>query len=437
MRTQPKPPPAVNKRQNDDLITETRRYKLITPLFGGGVTPGEADPITVVRATEVRGHLRFWWRATRGGQFNEDLSAMKAAEEQIWGSAGARGKPGPSKIAVIVAKETEGRPDRPFEVVANNRGGATIRPRNGSVVHPYAGFPLQPEQGQARIGMETKSVQADIMFTLTVLFPEQYKTEVMAALWAWETFGGLGARTRRGFGALHCTHRNGIAVSPTNSTHVHSWIADQLKQHVVTGEWPVGVPHLSIETNYRVVGQGDPLKVWRDLIEKLKAFRQDPQGRRPGTKETQWRPGRSHWPEAEEIRRLTGQRHAKHQPLGSAIHQFPRAKFGLPIIFHFKDMNRHNPNDRRSDPADTTLQGRGTIDRLASPLILRPLATANDQAVGLAAILIGCEAPPGGIILKTKYRDHDVEATINEDDASKVRPLNGETDVLQAFLNTL
>ena len=109
MRTPKIPPPeSVEPRHDDNLVTETRRYKVITPLFGGGVTPGEADPITTVRATEVRGHLRFWWRATRGGQFNGNLAAMKAEEERIWGSAAAQGKAGPSRVSVVVSDALPG-----------------------------------------------------------------------------------------------------------------------------------------------------------------------------------------------------------------------------------------------------------------------------------------------------------------------------------------
>ncbi|MEI2693360.1 MAG: type III-B CRISPR module RAMP protein Cmr1 [Anaerolineae bacterium] len=435
MRSQPGTPPDVSKRPND-LITETRRYRVITPLFGGGVEPGNADPITVVRATEVRGHLRFWWRATRGGQFNGSLAAMKAVEERIWGSAAAEDRPGPSKISVIVTPENEGHPDRPFEVVANRDNRPTIRPRSASAVHPYAGFPLQPEQGQARIGMETKSVQANVMFALTIVFPAQFQADVTAALWAWETFGGLGARTRRGFGALQCTHRDGVTVELPTSAQAASWISDHLGKYVVTGRWPEHVPHLSTESSYRrvLVRQDNPLRVWRKLIDDLKTFRQ---ARRPGAQGANQRPGRSYWPEAEEIRNLTRQRSPNHQLLGDGVHKFPRAKFGLPIIFHFKDMNRRNPDDPRSDPADTTLQGRGTIDRLASPLILRPLATTNDQAVGLAAVLIGCEEPRGGVILKIGRRNQRVQTDVNEGEAARIRPLNGNTDILQAFLNTL
>ena len=44
---------------------------------------------------------------------------------------------------------------------------------------------------------------------VTITYPTQWSAEIEAALWAWETFGGLGARTRRGFGALHLLEING------------------------------------------------------------------------------------------------------------------------------------------------------------------------------------------------------------------------------------
>jgi CRISPR-associated protein Cmr1 len=60
---------------------------------------------------------------------------------------------------------------------------------------------------------------------------------------------------------------------------------------------------------------------------------------------------------------------------------FPRALFGLPIIFHFKD---------RNDPQDTELschRGRERKNRMASPLIIKPLALAEDRAVSMVMVL--------------------------------------------------
>ncbi len=441
MRTPPTSPPPVVKRQDSGIITQTRQYKLITPLFGGGVTPAEADPVTTVRATEVRGHLRFWWRACCGGRYGGSLRRMKEAEDALWGAASTPAKPLPSQVQIVVECEAAGSADRPFEVVAGNPGThgprPKVRPRQGSVVPPYGAFPLQPGEGEAVIGMDTKSVRKDVAFLLTITYPSDVvqKADVEAALWAWETFGGVGARTRRGFGSLQCTHVDGQAVTAPSQGQVAARLSQGLIQHVVEGgQWPAGVPHLTRTAKMKVTPASSPVAAWRNLLDKLKTFRQQ---RRPGNQPG--RPGRSYWPEPEAIRDLTGQRHPMHQPLPPLIKKFPRAAFGLPIIFHFKDMNRRNKNDSDADPRDTSLQGHDH-DRLGSPLILRPLACANGTAVGMALILEGPRTPPGGLVLNDAPHNPPVVALLTGTEVAHLNndmPLHVQTDVLDAFLNTL
>jgi len=160
------------------------------------------------------------------------------------------------------------------------------------------------------------------------------------------------------------------------------------------------------------------------MIGRLKKFRQT---RNPGSQPN--RPGRSQWPEPDAIRRLTGHRASLHASVLSNLDRFPRAAFGLPIIFHFKDKDR-------GDPPDTTLKGTES-ERLASPLILRPIACAGNQAVGLALILEAPRTPPGGLILKDAPSDPSVSASLTPAEARTITPLDGETDVLLAFLSTL
>ncbi|MGH2390128.1 MAG: hypothetical protein ACRDIE_18170, partial [Chloroflexota bacterium] len=62
---------------------------------------------------------------------------------------------------------------------------------------------------------------------------------------------------------------------------------------------------------------------------------------------------------------------------------FPRADLGLPIVFQFKQsQKRHEP------PNPLTLQPTGDKSgRMASPIILKPLAFSSSQAVPLALCL--------------------------------------------------
>ena len=419
------------------LVTQVRSYELITPLFGGGVEPGEADPVMVIRGPEIRGQLRFWWRACRGGRFNGDLAAMKEAEDKLWGAAGTERKPMPSQVEIMVSIEQSGESEHPFEVVAGSTDGRKGQPKpklkaNEIVAPAYAAFPLQPSEKEMRaggIGMQTKTVRTKVHFTLKITYPEKRREEVEAALWAWETFGGIGARTRRGFGALKLVSVDGRPVTPPGVGEVEAKIREGLQKYVVNGTWPAGVPHLCLNPRIKVTGAySDPKDAWEYLVKCLRNFRQS---RYPGASPKQ--PGRSRWPEPDEIRRLTGRRCPRHAKPLSTVKKFPRAAFGLPIVFHFKD-------EKIGDPYDTTLQGRD-YERLASPLILRPLACA-DGAVGLAVILegTGVMALPDGLVLGKK-EDPDISWPVNAEldpqEAQQIPPLNGNPDVLKAFLNTL
>lgn len=418
--------PEVGGQPAAGMIRQVRRYELITPLFGGGVEPQQADPVTVVRGSEIRGQLRFWWRACRGGQFGGDLQRMKEAEEALWGAASGKDKPQPSKVQVVVADINEGGLDKPFHVISNPKTGRPqLRPREGSIVPSYAAFPLQPEQRSLQVGMELPGVRVGVKFTLTITYPDDKDTvkEVEAALWAWETFGGLGARTRRGFGALRRLSGPGGPLPPADNARRS--LEERLAGYISGASWPKDVPHLGNSPHMRFVPADDPVDAWSYLIGRLRSFRQ-------------WRGnnglGRSKWPEPDAIRRLTS--HASnHAPVHPVTDKFPRAVFGLPIVFKFKQADENN-----GDPGQTSLEGIEN-GRMASPLILKPLACANGAAVALALVLQGPSTPPGGVRLKNAPGNPIVAISLDQTrrplEADNITPLNGEPNVLLAFLNFL
>ena len=416
--------PEVILRNDDRIVRQTRRYKLITPLFGGGAEPQKPDAVTVVRGSEIRGQLRFWWRATRGGQFG-DVATLRRAEEAIWGSAAAKDKPGPSRVVLHTTILNRGRP---FQAV--NRKGKTVKNiGNLDSIYSYVAFPLRD--------VPDATVLEGVEFELTLQFPREQSADVEAALWAWETFGGIGARTRRGFGALQLVtlQQNGQNVSLVQPVcgQVDAWLRKQLATHLAGDDWPEYVPHLTPNLEFRTTSHSqDPLSAWRRLVDRLQEFRQ----------KRHKRYGISLWPEANVIRK----RHGISLKWPNTVQnphladKFPRGQFGLPIIFHM-------PHDTRALPKDSfTLQGKPQadsgqpIDRLASPLILRPLA-CRDGAVGLAVILATPRVPPSGLEvaeLPAGKRDADANLTPQEARSEPLeRVLKGETDVLKAFLNTL
>jgi CRISPR-associated protein Cmr1 len=411
-------PPNVESRSDNRLVTETRHYKVITPLFGGGVRPGEADPVTVVRATEIRGHLRFWWRALNAGNFN-NVEALKRRENEIWGSTDNQ-----SSINVYLPKALI---DQGIEEVAFRMGSGKKRPDSSPKIAPYAAFPLLPDKEEEKqANWQSERVRLNVSFGLRVSYPEKFATDVHSSLWAWETFGGIGARTRRGFGALQ---QISMDSNPPTAQQIERRIRERLSLYCVKQAEMTDVPLLTPQLRFKFTPTfNDPIDAWKYLISKLNQFRQARYKNKFGL---------SKWPEANEIRRLYGAKAKLPDDKSSTalIRSFPRSAFGLPIIFHM-------PHDRTVSDG-ITLEGAPNnqlgrnYDRLASPLILRPLACAGGKFVGLAAILVAPTIPPNGLVLKGAPGNPAVRADLTSAEAKQIDPLNGNTDVLQAFLDWL
>lgn len=474
MRQAPRPPNEDETRIKpaaDGRIVQTREYELITPLFGGGVEPGQCDDVSPIRGTEIRGHLRFWWRATQGGRFGSSLDAMRKAETALWGAASTPKTPAESKVQVRVLSAELGSPVTPFKVELNSRGRATPKERKESNVPAYAAFPLQPDRKDAEAiwhrNAELKEVRRGVRFKLKISFPSNVEAEIAAALWAWENFGGIGGRTRRGFGALHLVSV-GDGPEPFLVTRedlvgtallreVRAALEDEMdsSQHIVEGEiWPDNVPRLHFHASFELTAIKETAEeAWIELIDALRAFRQL---RNPGRP-----PKRSRWPEPEYIRSkdLADQRFPKHQA-SRLIKAFPRAAFGLPIIFQFHPEQRprdDDPLNRDSDPRTTMLTLK-EHERLASPLILRPVKVAKGKFVGLALILNNTGDPATMKLvlqdsgLKSEFAGQsslpkeNLRAKLTETEAAQLKrhsqngdkPLfDGTTDVLLAFLDYL
>lgn len=451
-------PPEINPPAIQTLSTapqvHIRSYKIITPLFGGGVAPQHADPISVVRASEIRGQLRFWWRATQGGRYElKGLAAMKQDEDAIWGSTSR-----PSLVQIEVRNVIRGVP---LTKAGGNNGFFFGDPIRSPI--SYAAFPLREASGGPAPGGLVFGVEFQLAITLPA--EQRWRDQVIAALWAWETFGGIGARTRRGFGALCCHHVEGVQdVGPwqpesANEQIVRQWLEEHLARYVQPGNGPGDVPLLDRE-RLPVLGKNPNIRAfqgnfenkmrelliasgcqqtqvndwlpalvaWYYPIEQMRKFRQKRHNN------AQHRPfGRSHWPEPDEIRwrfpnGFRG-RHAKPAPPNRRrTNKFPRAVFGLPIVFQFKDT--------AIDPPQTILQG-DHHDRLASRLILRPLACADGGFVSMALVLSAPSLPPRGLKLEGANQSGGIDTQPLTATEASFPPLNGKPDVLRAFLDTL
>lgn len=342
--------------------------------------------MSVVRATAVRGHLRFWWRAVRGWRAGGSLERLWELESALFGSAGEGGA-SPLSVEVEVLREGE-------------KVGIA---QYGRAVQWYLGFPLRGDK-------EWAPVKEGVAFRLRLRFPEK-----VGELNFWEELGGrpLGLGDLRGDRG---PDPEGLWRPPAPGGRGAGGGGDPREASPV---WPKS----------RVARRGappHPKKLRAGGAPLLERTRRALPGLPPGPPRGDPRsPGRSYWPEPDGVRRLTG-RHAPHHLPRHPVHKFPRAHFGLPIIFHFKD---------RGDPPDTTLRLK-EADRRASPLLFRPLGEGQKPCV--VAVLEGARFPGEKLVLEGKDgRTWDVDPWLTPEEAQKIPVLGGEVDPVLAFVKSL
>ncbi|MGD6975045.1 type III-B CRISPR module RAMP protein Cmr1 [Bacillus altitudinis] len=348
---------AIDTKIHEDqrLFKEPLTIHLVTPMFGGGPQSNSIDQDRPIRESAIRGHLRFWWRATRGAAC-KNANELSKREAEIFGHTEQA-----SQIQVVTHYETD-------EVKRNSK--VFFKKKN----HPFPRYVLSNMKDETPYLMKAQ-FSLNIRLSKKTTDFELIKKEVEAALWAWINFGGLGSRTRRGCGSLYCKQ-----FSPHNKrtkSQLEKWFEQKLLEYDIqlpasSREWP------TLSREFKVQAFPSPMiSCWQSVIQTYETFRRrsNPYKKR----------GRSCWPEADTIRLLTGKAKSGHhipypKEKPFKYQAFPRAQFGLPIQFRFA------PKDSGKDPDPVTLLPKGK-DRLASPLILKPLAINQKESVGMVMVL--------------------------------------------------
>lgn len=380
---------------------ETLKYEveLITPLFGGGVKPGENDPELPVRMKGLRGQLRFWWRllAAYGGLAECGLEPLAnsaelyAAEAARWGGADENGKPIPGRIGLRVLNRRGFDNPVKFEQrnVQTGKYGTAPQFREPTRAIDYALFPAKHGEQD---GSDPKKLilpkawvgQNDHVscFTLEIWVhagdapdASQIAQELRCTVAWWATFGGIGARWRRGVGSVRVRDEDEKQIlcvlddDPANSSSLPTWAS--------TGGMLLGARR-----------DCHPAKrAWIEAVGRLKAFRQDPgTGRNTPGRFSPF--GRSFWPEADLIRDhhgpIPGQVHTpRSQFIGAGAAAFvARGAFGLPLGVRFPPRRQREDHD----PSGGEFVPDGS-NRVASPLILRAVSRRNNNFTPCALLL--------------------------------------------------
>jgi CRISPR-associated protein Cmr1 len=168
----------------------TFRLQVVTPLFLSGAD----QQVVELRPPSIRGALRFWFRAMMGGVVGGDWQKVKQLEDGVFGST-----EGASRFRVTISWEPQEL--NIFDPTQQTR----YETRDGLV---YLSFPRLGWDSNVKKHRWIKPhIEPDSVFTLQLrFFDDSSSTQqlLIASLWLLLHCGGLGARSRRGFGSLRC-----------------------------------------------------------------------------------------------------------------------------------------------------------------------------------------------------------------------------------------
>jgi CRISPR-associated protein Cmr1 len=436
----PKCPAKPISTRPHELVYE---IELITPMVGGGASSGLVDLDFPIRPTAIRGQLRHWWRLARGFELG---SKMWRREEEIFGSTDFAS---PVVVSIIWHSKVE-----QFDPTSESFVGK-FSPEAYALFASIENKQLVTKQGlefKCRVTIADESElkirrqaqnaarQPNQQLPQSI---EPIEDDILSAMTTWLLFGGIGGRTRRGCGAILCKSVDEIA--------------------------PPSLP----AKLYLGAAQSSAMEAWKKSLSAYREFRQTPRGRKHNKTLANGKsisvPGRSHWPEADSIRKITScalkpaggtttstgvpddeNTHDHSTPVvpASLLPAFPKAVLGLPINFHFADGPNKGRAARHLDPKDAQiyplLRGNGgeleKYERMASPVITRPILRDGKW---YPAILVFDQTLPQGMAFRVEGKGALVAGDLSHDlSMSKVvdpslrllSPMRGKASALEALV---
>ena len=187
------------------------RVSFVTPAFLGG-----ADQSAQWRTPPFKALLRQWWRVVWVGEqkkaqtpFPPDPEALREAEADLFGAAADERDSAGSKVSRVRLRmdwreqQSEKIPSREWQVDAGQVEHPEVK-RKGIDAALYLGYGPLTNQGDRSALSRDAALRSGCERSWTIVLPhDQARKELMNALRLIHAFGGLGGRSRNGWGSLH------------------------------------------------------------------------------------------------------------------------------------------------------------------------------------------------------------------------------------------
>jgi len=238
------------------------RLEVVTPAFLAGADQHHVE----LRSASLKGLLRWWWRASEGHRF-PTAAALAEAEAGIFGSAELKLK-SPLQVGVELLSSQMVIPRGKDAPTSSAQYSYGRKDREGSVhtgkaqaLH-YLGYgPMRlaskEEREAAEAGRDPALLGADRRAKRGVLYirpafapgsvfkvrlawrdgslSDDQGDQLLRACGAWLALGGVGCRSRKGFGSLHLINAAVASVSQ-RAEQVTMKIRDAIKSYMEEGE---------------------------------------------------------------------------------------------------------------------------------------------------------------------------------------------------------
>ncbi|MGZ5027285.1 MAG: type III-B CRISPR module RAMP protein Cmr1 [Methylobacter sp.] len=307
-------------------------FKIVTPMFMSGADQGIAE----LRPPSIKAVIRFWWRALAYSRFNGDLAALANLEKELFGST--------ERAASIIIR-------------ISSRSRTVATPKNA--VHQsfkvlsgarYLGYGLMDafdgrntEAGK----LQRPCINHNQRLIVNFISKSDIPQEFVDAIKLTGLLGGLGSRSRKGFGSLTLDKltldKESIWTKPQDTKAYKSSLSVLLNGiDSITEEPPFSA--FSKLTRIDCLQQGtDPIRLLHVFGQQMQRYRSWGKDNRVNGEESEQNfQADHHW-----YRRLGDYRNSDFHPR--------RVVFGLP----------HNYSQNPSDNVTSTEH-----DRRAGPLLV-------------------------------------------------------------------
>lgn len=259
--------------------------EFLTPAFVSGADQKVAE----IPPASIKGLLRWWWRATVGHEY-ADPKALRDAEGRIFGSAGEPSLRSPLTLRVSPSvftpapRGSELWGGKTYEWTRGDKKGtanilsylaygpARLLARGEK---DHAGRALEPEfndkSGRAKGGVVLlrQAIPAGTRWSLRLAWrpgrlTETQVREVVLAAAAWVTLGGVGSRSRKGWGALAGTISDRSSAGDLAALRA-AWeghVTELLRARDIAGGPLPPYPQL----RHRAVWLSPPAPRWNDAL---------------------------------------------------------------------------------------------------------------------------------------------------------------------------